>query len=68
MNTPAIVPTKPQEELAKELKDELTRVAKPLFEAMDRAKAAGFEVHFSIGDVPPFGNKGFQALKLLKEF
>lgn len=65
---PEIVPTKPQEELAKEYKAELTQSAKALFDVMDRIKRDGFEIQFSIGDVPPFGKKGFQALKIIKEF
>lgn len=62
-----LVPTKPDAELAEELKQELAEAAKPYLEAATRAMSLGFVVQSNFGP-NAFKQIVIQELRLLKIF
>ena len=68
MNDPVkLVPTKPDAELAEELKHEIAEALKPALEATTKALSLGFHVSFNIGP-NAFKQIVIQSLTLSKVF
>lgn len=62
-----LVTTKPDAEIAKELKEEAMEAVKPILTISDKAAANGFILQFGIG-MGPFGKTIVQNLDLIKKF
>ena len=68
MNDPVkLVPTKPDAEVAEELKHEIAEALKPALEATTKALSLGFQVNFNLGP-NAFKQMVIQSLTLSKIF
>lgn len=68
MNEPVkLVPTKPDAEVAEELKQELAEAAKPYLEAATKAMSLGFQVQLNMSP-NSFNKVVVQQLQLIKVF
>ena len=60
-----LVPTKPDAEIAEELRKKAIAAAGPILQVLDEAKDAGFELNFIFG-VGGLGKNIIQQLKIVK--
>lgn len=51
-NITKLVPNKPDNEIADELRKEFIEVSKPFCDLLSKAKKAGFEINFALGPTP----------------
>ena len=66
-NVAQLVTTKPDAEVAEELRKEAIEVHKPVIEFLTKAHRMGFQVNVGIGRVG-IGGLGIVQLKIFKEF
>ena len=66
-NVPTLVPTKPERELAQEMKTEMLEAIKPFLDCCTRAKSAGFDTQITIAS-DMFGRVQVHNLVLIKAF
>lgn len=64
---PKLVTTKPDKEVAAELKDKLVQAYEPLLKVIDECSAAGFKINVQVG-TNAFGKAHIQLLVIVKEF
>ena len=62
-----LVPTKPDMEAAKELKERIAEAVQPLLVELAAARKMGFQVNFALSD-DAFGRPALSVLKVMKEF
>lgn len=63
----AIVPGKPDIQVAAELRERAIVVLSPVLTLLDEAEAAGFQIQFNLGP-GGLGRQVIQTLKVMKEF
>lgn len=64
-----LVTTKPEAEIAADLKAEMMEAMKPALEIMDRAAREGLIIQWdALGRTPPFFNHQIQGLRVVKHY
>lgn len=66
-NVTELVPTKPDAEVAKELRDVIVKAYEPLLIELNKAHKMGFVVNVSCG-LGPLGKISIQQLQIMKNF
>lgn len=64
---PRLVTTKPDADIAAELKVEMTAALQPVIAVVETARAAGFIINFGV-NMGPLGNITITQLQVLKQF
>ena len=64
--TPMLVPTRPDAQVAAELKERMRAALHPVCAILDEAIAGGLILEFNIGQIPPFNKHGIQRLTVTK--
>lgn len=67
MEVATLVPTKPEKDIAEEIKKEVTGKLIEICAIMDMANRSGFVVGFSLGTIPP-GKNIVQQLTVAKHY
>jgi hypothetical protein len=63
----ALVPNRPDAEVAKELRAKMETALEPVLTILDEARAAGFEINFNLA--PDYAKRSrIQTLLLIKQF
>lgn len=65
-NLAHLVPNKPDNEIADELRKEFVEISKPFCDLLFKAKKAGFEINFALGPTPT--GFGITQLVIAKHF
>lgn len=69
MNEPArLVTTKPDAEIAAELKRDMLAALKPVLEILERARSSGFVCTFQTGAASDHAPIAIQQLQIMKQF
>lgn len=65
----ALVPTKPEAEIAADLKRRVEEAIKPVLALMDEAASCGLQIQFDgIGRAPPYFRHIVQNLRIVKQY
>lgn len=66
-NVPRLVTTRPDSEVAKELKERVSAALVGVMSVLDDARAAGFQINFNLGN-DYLGKTAIQMLTVAKQF